>query len=94
MKVEWSADALADLDRFALFLHDKFPALAARVGQEIIAKTQVLADHPLLGRAVAGREEYRQIVLQVLNARYVFQYRYDGDRLVVLRVFHGREARE
>jgi plasmid stabilization system protein ParE len=49
MKVEWSADALADLDRFAIFLHDKFPALAARVRQEIIAKTQLLAEHPLLG---------------------------------------------
>jgi plasmid stabilization system protein ParE len=94
MKVEWSADALADLDRFARFLQDQFPALAPRVAQEIIAKTQVLADHPLLGRQVRGREEYRQIVLQVLNARYVFQYRYDGERLVVLRVFHGREARE
>jgi hypothetical protein len=33
-------------------------------------------------------------VLQVLNAAYVFQYRYDGRRLVMLRVFHGREQRE
>jgi hypothetical protein len=24
----------------------------------------------------------------------VFQYRYEGDRLVMLRVFHGRELRE
>jgi plasmid stabilization system protein ParE len=32
-------------------------------------------------------------VLQVLNAAYVFQYRYDGERLVILRIFHGRESR-
>ena len=94
MKVEWSADALADLDRFAIFLHDRFPALAERVAQEIMAKAEVLTEHPQLGRPLRGRQEYRQIVLQVLNARYVFQYRYDGERLVMLRVFHGREARE
>ena len=38
MKVEWSQDALADLDRFALFLHDKFPALAPRIAEEIKAR--------------------------------------------------------
>jgi len=37
--------------------------------------------------------EYRQIVLQALNAPYVFQYRYDGKRLVILRIFRGRERR-
>jgi plasmid stabilization system protein ParE len=85
MKLEWSADALADLDRFAVFLQDKYPALAPRVAQEILAKAQLLAEHPLLGRPLAGRQGYRQIVLQVLNARYVFQYRCDGERLVMLR---------
>ncbi|MGE0039345.1 MAG: type II toxin-antitoxin system RelE/ParE family toxin [Xanthobacteraceae bacterium] len=94
MKVEWSQDALADLDRFAAFLHDKYPSLAPRVAQEIKAKAQSLADFPQSGRPLAGRDVYRQIVLEVLNARYVFQYRYDGERLVILRVFHGREARE
>ena len=94
MKLEWSADALADLDRFALFLHDKFPVLAERVAQEIVAKAEVLTKHPQLGRPLRGRQEYRQIVLQVLNARYVFQYRYDGHRLVMLRVFQGRESRD
>jgi plasmid stabilization system protein ParE len=64
------------------------------VPSEIIGKAQVLSEHPQLGRPIAGRSEYRQIVLQVLGAAYVFQYRFDGQRLVMLRVFHGRETRE
>lgn len=93
MKIEWSVEALADLSRFAEFLNQHFPSLAPIVAREIIEKTQSLADHPRMGRPIAGREEYRQIVMQVLNARYVFQYRVEGERLVMLRVFHGREER-
>jgi plasmid stabilization system protein ParE len=93
MKLEWSADALADLDRFATFLHNQYPHLARTVGQTIIERAALLAEHPQLGRSLGGRAEYRQIVLRVLNAPYVFQYRYDGTRLVMLRVFHGREKR-
>jgi plasmid stabilization system protein ParE len=91
--VEWSDDALRDLERFAAFLHERYPELAKIVSDEIIEKAQVLSAFPRLGRPIAGREEYRQLVLKVLNAPYVFQYRFDGDRLIVLRVFHGREKR-
>lgn len=94
MKLEWSEAALADLDRFAAFLQDHHPSLAKVVAEQIIREAQVLSEHPLLGRPLAGREEYRQVVLQVLNAAYVFQYRFDGERLVMLRVFHGREKHE
>ena len=93
VELEWSEDALADLDRFAAFLHDESPELAAVVAEEIITRAQLLARHPKLGRALAIRDEYRQIVMKVLGGSYVFQYRYDGKRVVILRISHGREAR-
>jgi plasmid stabilization system protein ParE len=93
INLDWSADALADLDRFAAFLQDQSPELAAVVADEIIARAELLSRHPKLGRPISTREEYRQIVMQVLGGTYVFQYRYDGGRVVMLRVFHGREAR-
>jgi toxin ParE1/3/4 len=92
--LEWSAAALADLDRFAAFLHERHPQLARIVAAEIRQRAQLLADHPRLGRPLAGRPQFRELVLDVLNARYVFRYGYDGERLVMLRVFHGRELRE
>ncbi len=94
MKLEWSDEAIADLDRFAGFLNLKFPSLAAVVAQEIISKAKIIERHPQLGRPIGSSEEYRQVVLQVLNAAYVFQYRFEGERLVMLRVFHGRVTRE
>jgi plasmid stabilization system protein ParE len=91
--LEWSLDALADLSRFARFLHEQFPQLAARVADAIIIEADVLRHHPKLGRPIAGREEYREVVLQVLGGMYVFQYRYDGNEVLMLRVFHGSETR-
>jgi plasmid stabilization system protein ParE len=65
--------------------------LAERVARELVSKAQMLSELPHSGRALAGRQEYRQVDLR---ARYVFQYRYAADRLVILRIFHGREARQ
>ena len=94
MTLEWSAAALADLDRFAAFLHDRHPHLAKIVAAEIRDKARILSEHPLIGRPIRGRPEFRELVLDVLNARYVFRYGYDGERLVMLRIFHSREFRE
>ena len=92
--VEWSQGALSDLERFSTFLAQQHPDLAQTVAQEIIAKAQMLSTFPRMGRPIAGRMQYRQLVLQVLNASYIFQYRFDGERLVMLRIWHGREQRE
>jgi len=91
--IEWSLDALGDLNRFAAFLHERFPDLAARVASELVERAEVLRRHPKIGRAIAGREEYREILLRALGGTYALQYRYDGRSILMLRVFHGREAK-
>ena len=53
--VEWSQDALDDLERFAAFLLQHHPDLAGIVAQEIIARAEVLSEFPRLGRPLAGR---------------------------------------
>jgi plasmid stabilization system protein ParE len=94
MKLEWATAALADLNRFAAFLHDRHPRLAKIIAAEIKHKAALLSEHPLIGRPIEGRSEYRELVLEVANAKYVFRYVFDGERLVMLRVFHSRESRE
>jgi plasmid stabilization system protein ParE len=75
--------------------HEKtFPNLASDVAKAIIAKSALLTEYPNLGRPIPGRPEYRQIALEVLNAVYVFQYRIDGERVIMLRVFHAREGHD
>jgi len=54
MKLEWSAVALADLDRFAAFLRDHHPHMADIVAREILAKAQLLEAHPELGYAIGA----------------------------------------
>ena len=78
MRLEWSELALADLDRFAEFLHEKFPQLASQVAAAIIEESRILVEHPRLGRSIGGRDEYRQLSLRVLKGIYVFQYRIDA----------------
>jgi plasmid stabilization system protein ParE len=72
MNLEWSDEAIADLDRFVEFLNREHPSLASVVAAEIVDKVQVLSAHPQLGRPIAGREEYRQIVCRFSARRTCF----------------------
>jgi plasmid stabilization system protein ParE len=93
VKVEWSAAALADLERFANFLAEHHPTMSATAAREIQSKVEHLAEFPRLGRPLARSRNYRQSVLRILNAPYVIRYRLRDQEILVLRVFHGRESR-
>ena len=94
MRVEWSAAALIDLNRFRAFLRERHPRLADLVGRAIEKRVALLSDFPLLGRPMEKTSKYRELVIATLNAKYIARYRIDGEVLTILRVFHGREKRE
>jgi len=48
IRLEWSADALADLDRFAAFLAEQHPRLAPIVAAAIVERAGLLEDFPEL----------------------------------------------
>jgi plasmid stabilization system protein ParE len=84
---------MADLGRFERFLAEHHPTLSTYVAQEIISTVARLAAFPYLGRPLGRRQDYRESPLRVLNATYVIRYRVRGEQVLILRVFHGREAR-
>ena len=93
VEIQWSVDALDDLQRFADFLHERYPRLAGRVAGELITRTDVLRRHPQMGRPVGKSRVYRELVLAVFGGIYSLQYRYDGEVVLILRVLHSRELR-
>ena len=94
MKVVWSGSALADLERFAAFLHERHPALARRIAPEIVKRARMIADYPEIGRVIDPAGTYRELGMPALNAIYVLRYSIRQDHVRILRVFHSREQRD
>jgi plasmid stabilization system protein ParE len=89
-----SRAAAADIERLRAFLFGRNPTAAERATATLLAAIQSLQTFPDRGRpAGAGG---RQLVVPFGRSSYVIDYRHDAARqeVVVLRIWHGREARE
>jgi plasmid stabilization system protein ParE len=90
-QVIFSPAAFRDLERLRAFLNSKSRLAAKRAAATIIQAIQTLAAHPEIGRPIPGTEE-RELVIAFGRDGYVALYRYDGDKVVILAIRHGREA--
>jgi toxin ParE1/3/4 len=89
-EVRLSRRALADLAAIHAWLVERNPTAAGRVIAAIEHSVGLLADQPRLGRPEArglGR------ILIVPRWRYVISYRFAGETVEVLYVFHPSRAR-
>ncbi len=81
--------ALADLVRIRSYIGTFNPAAASRMAARLLAVTEDLAEHPLIGRATdRGRREL------TIVPPYVLVYRVNGARVRVLRIWHGAQDRD
>lgn len=86
MHVRWLRTALKNLDGIGDYIARDNPRAAARVVTIIWDSVQRLAEFPGLGRPgrVDGTRE-----LVITGTPYVVPYRARGNRVEILRVFHG-----
>jgi len=96
VKLAFAREARNDLVRLRRFIAVHDPAAAERVARRLIGGMERLLRFPRLGRRVAigpdasAPDEIREW----LGGDYVVRYLIAGERLIVLRVWHGREARK
>ncbi|HEX3659897.1 MAG TPA: type II toxin-antitoxin system RelE/ParE family toxin [Acidobacteriaceae bacterium] len=89
----WSAPALQDVARLHAFLVPNNPAAARRAVAAIRQGVKALRTHPEIGRPVEDMlPQFREWMIELGDSAYVALYYFDGCRIVILAVRHGREA--
>ena len=88
MKVEWSAEARADLVAIREFISGVSDEAASRLITRVVERTAQLIRFPHSGAIVANRELMR--VRELLEHDYRILYAVGEDTVVVLAVVHGR----
>lgn len=95
MRLAFAREARTDLVRPRAFIAVHDPAAAERVARRLIRGIERLMRFPRLGRRVnigpdkVAPDEIRDWPV----GNYVVRYLIAGDRIIVLRVWHGREQR-
>jgi len=87
-------EAASDIERVREFLDINNPEAAKRALRVIFAALDKLQDFPDLGRPTEDAD-IRQIVVRFGAAGYIVRYTAlpGTDNVLVLRIWHGREAR-
>jgi toxin ParE1/3/4 len=95
MKLAYAREARDDLVRLRAFIGKHDPAAAARAARRLAQGILRLLRHPRLGRRVvtAPGETAPEEIRDWLVADYVVRYLIIEERIIVLRVWHGKEER-
>ena len=95
MKLIVSRAALADLERLQAFLAGKDLYAAQRAVSGIVSAIDSLVVFPDRGHS-AGLAGMRDLFVPFGRSAYIVRFAHDQQRgeIVILRIWHGREARE
>ena len=93
-QLEWVKEAISDLEECREFLKSKNPKAAKNAIKRIIEVTKLLLEQPYLGHPIEGMPEFQKISIPFGKYGYVLKYRVDGQKIVILRVWHGRQEKD
>ena len=93
MTLLWLPEALEDVERLFAFLLEKDAAAAERAVGVISSSAGNLPDLPEIGRPMDDDTGRRELVVPFGAGAYVLRYRIHDETVVIIRVWHSREAR-
>ena len=91
MKVILSRRAELDFEAQVRWLYQHSPKAGRAAALRIVEVIDLLADFPDIGTAVDGGVREKQV--QFGRDGFLIQYRWSGQTLIVLRIFHSRQDR-
>ena len=94
MRVLWLPEALEDVERLYRFLIERDSRATERAMRAISSGAERLQDLPEAGRPMADETARRELFVPFGAGAYVLRYRIHHDSVVIIRVWHSREARE
>ena len=86
--VKWSVPAKNDLKQIHDYIAKDSKYYARRVIQEIVAKTETLADFPEIGRGVPEISD--QNIRELLVYSYRLVYEISVEAIEILAIIHGK----
>ena len=95
MKHAFSAEALCYLQRLHDFIAQENPASANHVARELLEGIGALRRFPRMGKkvAIAPGQQAPDEIRDWFTGNYIVRYIILDKRIVILRVWHGREDR-
>ncbi|OIO61162.1 MAG: type II toxin-antitoxin system RelE/ParE family toxin [Alphaproteobacteria bacterium CG_4_10_14_0_2_um_filter_63_37] len=91
MKVHWTRSAESHLDAIHRYIAQDSPVYAQRMVDRITRRSMQIAAFPRSGRIVP--EYGHDAIREVFESSYRIIYRIYSDRIDVLAVLHGAQAR-
>ena len=90
-KIEWSPEAVEDIEEIAAYIRKDSPVYASQVVEELIAASRRLKQLPLRGRNVP---ELKSTHRECFIYSYRLIYRVENDNVLIVAVIHGKRLLE
>lgn len=92
IKLEWSEEALEDIESIATYIEKDSPAYASSVVSKFFEKAEILKEFTELGREVPEINDVN--IREIFVYSYRLIYKIDSNRVLFIAVVHGKRLLE
>ncbi|MDD4884071.1 type II toxin-antitoxin system RelE/ParE family toxin [Sulfuricurvum sp.] len=92
IKLEWSNEALEDIESIATYIEKDSPVYAKSVVFKIFEKAEIIRDFTELGRIVPELND--STIREIFVYSYRLIYKIDSNRVLFVAVIHGKRLLE